>query len=249
MKKYIKFIFVFIILLMAAIVGLQLADPFTTSKEAPQIHLSDSNEEIVYTAMNRTGTADYTVEAYRDQTTNETSRDLSPQFNHWAKHENSEQRLLASYPDDYETRYTYENEYFVWRASEKNSTVERESNPSPVQPRYPGVEMVHGCDCIHVQTSNKSTLVLVINDTATALEARYGSVDSVERYNATVTLYIDRQEAELRKTVFYMAYTGTDKTLREEKQVEVYTDWDDTEVERPDWAYFSIEEFVYRIIN
>ena len=102
-----------------------------------------------------------------------------------------------------------------------------------------------------VVRDNASAVVLRVNDTDAAYAITTGAELSEtareDRLRANLTLVVDRDAGHLRRLEYGVSYLTDEESDRPReygRTVYAFSEWDDASVERPDWAGYSLAEFL-----
>ncbi len=251
----------------AGVVGYRLADPGAHPDH--DLDLAESPDEIASDALSQLDHRDYAVEwriprAPDDQRTSTgEGRDSRVYLN--ATVEGSRNRVRTQSGDV----AAFANDHCVWsvRSDERGTDgpsacdFERRQRPTEFYRLHGDWAAVREPDAnVTVVRENESLLVLRVNDTDTTQYLATGRDDvSDTEYarerglRANLTLVVDREAGHLRRLVFGRStLSETDeesggagnRTREHSRHVYVFSKWGETTVERPDWAGYSLEEFL-----
>jgi len=244
----------------AGVVGYRLADPATPDHD---LDLTESPDEIASDALSQLDHRDYAVEwrvppAPDERASTADGRDYRVFLS--ATVEGSKNRIRTQSGGV----AAFANDHCVWsvRSDERDTDgpdacdFERRQRPTEFYRLHGDWAAVREPDAnVTVVRENESLLVLRVNDTDTAqylATGRDGISDTEyarERgLRANLTLVVDRDAGHLRRLVFgrsTLSETDEENPTRDHsRHVYAFSKWGETTVERPNWAGYSLAEFL-----
>lgn len=246
-----------VVVLGLVVVGIRIVDPLASPERPPAIEPDESPEEVAYAAMKHDDTRDYTVHSAggRTESTDPTvAVNTTPSAR--VKYELTDNQVRTFDPENEEWQ-RFENQYIKWfRVSDGDAYDVHREQSLGLSGRFHDEQVVRTCGCVRVADENRSTLVLRIDENAVTRELLFGNpLVNTAPIHANITLVIDKNDRQLNRVVIRVM-TRTDRETDENqtiytvvKTVSVYDDWGETEVQRPDWAAYSKDEFVLDLVN
>jgi hypothetical protein len=104
---------------------------------------------------------------------------------------------------------------------------------------------------VTVVRENASAVVLRVNGTGAAYAIKMGTDPSEavreDGFRANLTLVVDRDDGHLRRLeygVSYLSGENSERTREYGRTVYAFSEWGEASVDRPDWAGYSLAEFL-----
>lgn len=248
----------------AGVVGYRLAD--TGANDPREIEFSEPPDEVAYDALAQLDDRDYTVEWRIPPAPDDDgveSSDAPDRYRVFLRVtvEGSEGRLLARPGTG---PVTFGNDHCRWSLRPDDRGTDRpdrceytgRQKPASFYGLHADWDAVRDADAnVTVVRENESAVVLRVNDTDTAYYLKTGSenlteTDAARRegIRANLTLVVDREAGHLRRLEYGLSRLSKDgrqgRTRKHGRTVYVFSEWGDATVERPDWAGYSLAEFL-----
>lgn len=251
MDRRVRAVAAALLLLVAAAVGVGLADPFRDAPPAPRVDADDPPAAMARDALQATRGADHVVEWYFGNATA-----LEGPVGRAAV-ENTEREVYAV-SNQTGTRYvTYADEQISWQGHPGEMT----RNPWGWDTYNSFVESVAPLDRpdadVRVVSCNDSAVVLRVADTDAAYaithdEPNVTRTETGRRSDvrANLTLVVSRATGRLDRATLRVSRDDTDEAGRRVSVTAYrYSDWGDADARRPDGAGYSLVEFLLDATN
>lgn len=209
--------------------GVRLVDPFPKADGADPVAVEGPPAAVAQDAIaaTRTGNYQYVLAAGNGSWRQEVivvSVDAADRQYLVEENYGGAQRNWTTYADESGT-WEHDPESGIWYLNPPRSVHSRLGSP--------GVVTEAGADVSLVER-NASTVVVRVNDTATALEVWQGGHDHGDDPRASLTLVVDRRERVLRRAVLRVSWQDDDEgERRTEVLVRRYRGWGEVDVRRP----------------
>jgi len=252
---------------VAGVVWGQYAGP--SAGDAHEVTFSESPDEVAYDALAQLDDRDYAVEwrvptASDDEAESSGDEAESDDYRVFLRIvvEGSENRLLAR-PNA--GPLTFATDHCSWgvRMDDAGDASEGTNDRRPDRCDFSGPQSPASFYGVHanwdavrdanvtVVRENASAVVLRVNDTGAAYAITTGTELSEaareDRLRANLTLVVDRDAGHLRRLEYgisHLSGEGSDRTREYGRTVYAFSKWGDASVDRPDWAGYSLAEFL-----
>ncbi|WP_168216208.1 hypothetical protein [Halorussus halobius] len=256
---------------VAGVVGVHLARP--SAGDAHEVAFSEPPDEVAYDALAQLDDRDYAVE-WRVPTASDGeaesndeagASDGSDDYRVFLRVtvEGSENRLLARPSSG---PLTFATDHCSWtvrtddaadgRPDETNDrrpdrcSFSGAQSPAPFYGVHANWSAVRDAN-VTVVRENASAVVLRVNDTGAAYAITTGADLSEtareDGLRANLTLVVDRDAGHLRRLecgISHLSGEDSDRTREYGRTVYAFSEWGDASVDRPDWAGYSLAEFL-----
>lgn len=253
---------------VAGVLGVHLAGP--NSGDAHEVTFSESPDEVAHDALAQLDGRDYAVEwrvppASDDEAESSGDEAESDDYRVFLRVtvEGSENRLLARPNAGPLTFATDHCSWGVRMDDAGDASPEGTNDRRPDRCDFSGPQSPASFYGVHddwdavrdanvsVVRENASAVVLRVNDTGAAYAITTGAEPSEavreDGLRANLTLVVDRDAGHLRRLeygVSYLSGEGSERTREYGRTVYAFSQWGDASVDRPDWAGYSLTEFL-----